>query len=995
MKNRLLNGLLVFLTVLFAGFAQAQDITGTVSDNSGPLPGASVVVKGTTNSASTDLNGKYAIKNAGANAVLVFSYIGLASQEVATAGKKVINVVLKDDQEKLKEVVVIGYGSVKKKDATGAVDLLSSKKFDNIAAISPAELLRGKVSGVQVTSSNGEPGASSTIRIRGNGSLRSGNGPLIVVDGVPLAGGNVTSGGADFNLGTSSAKDPLSFVNQNDIESISILKDASSTAIYGARGANGVIMITTKKGKSKVPEFSYNSSVTTGTYSSKFDMLSSNEFRNTAAGKLNDKGSDYNWKDAILQDSFAFNNDFAFSSSTDKSNTRFSIGTYNSTGLVKKTGLDKYTASFYNSNEFLDSRLKVETRLSYANVKDQRALITNNTGYIGNLLSAALVWNPTKSPYDISQPSGYSFIADDYINPFHLLEGFKNNGDLSKLLANVNTTVKLTKNLNYNLLVAIETSNSTVGQQANPDLRIKDFATATNPEDQKVYFGQAQINNDKQVNKTVEHYLTYNKSFSDNFNLNALVGYSFYDYRFNGNSLTSKGFAPTQRNLLENINGGIPTETRGASYDGLSETQSFYVRTSLNLYKRLNLDLTLRRDGSSKAGIGLKYGNFPSAGIAYKLISEKPGFINDLKIRGNYGKTGNIEIGRNISTSAFYYNGPLQAITVNNGNSNITWEKTTSSGVGVDFTLLKNRVSGSVDYFTRDTKDLILGLASTSGQPSPVGIRYENIDANLNNKGFEFGLNVKVVDTKDFGWDVSGNMAFLKNKVTGLGDNKDINVGAIHGQGLSDAYIQKVKNDYPLYNFYMAEFAGYNSAGKSLYINKDGSVVDKNPDAKIIDAQPLPTTTMGFNTTFRYKNLDLGTSFYGSFGNYIFNNTNVALFYKNQLGGKNVTPNAAFSEQSDSDANTPSTKYLEKGDFIRMGNITLGYTFANSLLEKIKIKSLRIYGNGSNLLLFTDYSGFDPEVDTNKSLNGVTSAGIEYLSYPRQKSFTFGLNVTF
>lgn len=272
---------------------------------------------------------------------------------------------------------------------------MSSKKFDNVAATTPGSLLQGKVAGVQITSTSGEPGAGVSIRVRGNGTLRSGNGPLIVVDGVPLAGGDVSAGGADLGLGSSSAKDPLSFINQNDIESMSILKDASSTAIYGARGANGVIIITTKKGKSKEPELTYSSSYQVSNFASKFDVLSPERFAQLSPAN-NQKGA-FRWKDEVLQQGSTMNHDLAYSSGTDKSNTRVSLGMNSTDGIVKNTGLDKYTATLFNSNDFFDGKVKLETRLSYSNVKDKRGLVANNSGFIGNLISSALYWNPTLS----------------------------------------------------------------------------------------------------------------------------------------------------------------------------------------------------------------------------------------------------------------------------------------------------------------------------------------------------------------------------------------------------------------------------------------------------------------------------------------------------------------------------------------------------------------------------------------------------------------------
>ncbi|WP_231847486.1 SusC/RagA family TonB-linked outer membrane protein [Flavobacterium branchiophilum] len=980
----------MFLTMVFTGFAQAQSVSGKISDSSGPLPGASVTVKGTTNSVQSDLDGNYAIKNVGNNAVLVFSYIGLKSQEINVAGKTVINVVLKDDKSELKEVVVIGYGSVKKKDATGAVDQISSKKFDNVSAPSPAEILRGKVAGVQVTSSNGEPGAAASIRIRGNGSLRSGNEPLIVIDGVPLAGGDVSSGGADMGLGGSSAKNPLSFINQNDIESMSILKDASSTAIYGARGANGVIVITTKKGKTKEPQLTFSTSVSTSKLSTDFDVLSTQRFAELAPTGSN-KGGSYNWKDAIMRSGFSFNNDVSYSSGTDKSSTRISLGSSQTEGIVKNTGMNKYTATLFNSNSFFNGNFTVETRINYANIQDERTLFSNNTGYIGNLMGAALYWNPTRSLYN---PNGTYYVeSEEYLNPLQLLDNYSNKTDLDKLIGNITSTVKLSKDLKYVFTFGIETSKGITKAQLLPTIAIKDVAVANNPQDGLVYRGQANLNTDVRVNKTFEHNFTYNKDFSDNFKLNAILGYSYYDYSSNGNATRGKGYNINQTNLVDNIEGGITSEFVSESYRGRVEMQSFFARTSLSLYKKMNVDLTVRRDGSSKPGLNNKYGNFGSIGLAYKLIENKEGSLNDLKIRGNFGTTGNAEFPRNSSTSfGQYYNTIF--VLANNPNQDLKWETTRSSGVGIDFTVLKSRLTGSMDYYVKETKDLIVANAPQSGQPSPQGVKFENLDGKLKNSGFELSLNYKILNQTDLTWDFSVNAAFLKNEISGL--TTTYNIGQVHGQGLSNAYVEQIKNGYPLYSYYLPNFVGYDASGNSLYLNPDGSTVGSTDALPMhVGKQPLPKTTLGFSTSVAYKNWDFSTSFYGSFGHYIYNNTSNALFNKSAFGFRNVTESVATSAQSIADSNKESTRYLEKGDFLRMGSLTIGYNFKADFLTKLKISSLRLYANGSNLLLFTNYSGFDPEVDTDKTVNSIPSAGIDYFSYPKAKTFAFGLNVTF
>ncbi|WP_395066066.1 SusC/RagA family TonB-linked outer membrane protein [Flavobacterium sp.] len=1001
MKNSLLKGLLVFLTMFFTGFAFAQNVTGKVTDGKSPLPGVSVTIKGTTNSQQTDLDGNFTIKNVGSDAVLVFTFIGLKTQEVKVAGKSNINVTMNEDLQELKEVVVIGYGSVKKKDATGAVDQLNAKNFDNVSATSPADLLRGKVSGVQVTSSSGEPGAASSIRIRGNSSIRSGNGPLIVVDGVPLDGGDISGGGDDL-LGTSSARNPLNFVNQNDIESMTILKDASSTAIYGSRGANGVIVITTKKGKSKEPQLNYSTSVTFSKFSSKLDVMDAGTFvRN---GGVDTGSRAYDWKDAVLRGGLTTNHDVSFTKSTDNSSTRLSFGASNTNGIVRNTGLDKYTFSLNNSNDFFGGNLKIDSKINYAAIKDDATLISNNAGFIGNLIGAALYWNPTNPIYDNS-PDGYynpgynspagAYGSDTYLNPVQLLDAYKDYTNTSKILGSIKSTLKLSKNLNYQFLFGVESSSSIRKSQLLPSIHIQNVAQATVPGSTTVKYGQSALINNNKFNKTFEHTLNYNKTFNDNFIFDALAGYSYYDYNADGSYSSGKGYNPDQVNLIDNIEGGLQNEFRVSSYRNRVELQSFYGRVNATIYKKFLVTATLRSDGSTKLGANNKYGSFPSVGLGYKIIEGKDGMLNALKLRGNFGVTGNQEFAANSAIGrAVYANNGAQTID-NSANANLKWETTRSYGVGLDFTVLKNRLSGSVDYFNRDTKDLIFPVPGASVQPGPNQNRYVNLEGNLINKGLEVGVNYKIINKGDFTWDFSANASFLKNQMKNFAGF--IQAGALNGQGLTNAYAQVVTNNEPIYSYYMYEFRGYAADGSSIYADAAGNDASLGLAAKkLVGKQGLPKMNLGFSTNVAYKSFDAAVSFYGAFGHYLYNNTANAYFFKGAFqGGRNVPEDVATSSQAQGDPNSPSTKYLEKGDFLRMGNLTFGYTFSGTTLEKLKIKSARFFVNGQNLLLFTKYSGFDPEVNTDKSLNGVPSAGIDYLSYPRSKAFALGLNVTF
>jgi TonB-linked SusC/RagA family outer membrane protein len=987
MKNSLQKGLMVFITMLCTSLIYSQDISGLVTDASGPLPGVSILVKGTKTETQTDFDGRFTIKNVGSDAVLVFTYIGLKTQEVGVGGKSTINVKMAQDQSQLNEVIVVGYGTSKKKDLTGAVDMLSSKQFDNVASPSPAQLLRGKVAGVQVTQSSGEPGAGVSIRVRGNTSIRSGNGPLIVVDGVPLDGGNISDSGADL-LGVSTAKNPLNFVNQNDIESITVLKDASSTAIYGSRGANGVIVITTKKGKSNVPELTYSTSMQFSDLSGDFKLLNGDEF--VAAGGKDSGSRTYNWEDAVLRSGFSTNHDVSFAKATENSNTRLSFGLNSTEGIVQNTGMDKYSASLYNSNDFFEGAIKIETRLSYTSIRDEATLIANNSGFIGNVIGSALYWSPTLPTYN---PDGtYKVVSDSYLNPVQLLNAYKDNTNTNKLLGSINTIWKIDNHFKYAFLFGVENSTSERKSQLAPTMIIQGVAEAAVPGSSsgEKKHGQANISRINRFNKTFEHTLSYNNSFSDNFNLDALAGYSYYSYDYDRNAASGKGYDSGQTNLIDNIEGGLQNEFRVSSDRNKVELQSYFARVNATIYKKLILTGTIRADGSSKFGTNNKYGYFPSLGLAYNIYSDKEGVLNNLKVRGNYGITGNQEFAANsaILKTAYGNNGALSV--VNNPNPNLKWETTTSYGVGIDFGILNNKLTGSLDYFQKDTQDLIYAFPPEASGPGPSDVRYANLDGNLVNTGFEVSLNYKIIDKEDLTWDVSGNVSFLDNEVKNFPDVFKAYTGELNGPGLSGAYAQVITNGYPAYSYELAEWEGFDAVtGKSIYANGGAK--------KILDKQPIPKINMGFSTSVTYKQFDASASFYGAFGHYIYNNTANALFFKGSLlsADKNVTPEVAASNQVKSDPNSASTQYLESGDFFRMGNITFGYTVESNFLQKIKIKSAHFFVSGNNLFVITPYSGFDPEVDTSKPIGGVPSAGIDYLAYPREKSFALGLNVTF
>lgn len=975
---------------------QEITINGTVKDESGaPLPGVNILIVGTNKGTQTDFDGNYSI-SVGSNAVLSFSYVGFKTKQVTVGSQRKIDIVLQEDASALDEVVVIGYGSTTKKDATGAVDAINARDLTTVSAINPGAALRGKIAGVQVSQTNGEPGGGLNIRIRGNSSVRGGNDPLIVVDGIPLSGGNVSAGGADIaGVGSSSAKSALNFINQEDIESITVLKDASSTAIYGSRGANGVVIITTKTGKTGAAKYEFSSNVGFATLRGDIDMMTSEQYaeRVSTLGLSQDfGGSGYDWKDTLLQTGVTTNYNLGVTFGNESSQNRLSMGINDVEGIVKNTGLQRYSLNFDNKSLAFDEFLSINTKVSVSQIEDQSENTTDNAGFIGNIIGVGLYWNPTR---DLYNPDGsVNVVSDTYLNPADYLNSYDDETSTTRILASVAPTLKLTDDLSFNMVVGVDYSTSERFSSLLPTFNLQGFYNRSNPNGDDNLGGFAAINSITRFNKTFENYFSYNKNVSDNFSFKALLGYSYYDYNVKGNFISARDFNPNQTNLIDNIEGGLATETRTSSFRSRNELQSFYGRVETTIHKNLLVNASLRIDGSTRPASSEKYGTFPAIGVAYKFIEDSEGSVSNLKLRLNYGITGNQEFDNNSALFVGQYNNTLFNATTNVNNS-LKWETTTSYGAGVDYALFNNRVSGSLDFFLKETTDLIFPTDPAGGVPGASIKRFINLDGTLENSGVEFSVNYDAINKENLAFSVGANISYLANKMKDFGRTEF--TGGLHGQGLSGSQVQIIKDGESLFTYYTKEWAGFDANGLSQFVRTDGSITDLSdaPDKLLSGKSGLPDFNIGFNTNLRYKKFDFTTSWYGQFGHYIYNNTANAYFYASAFnGGRNMPYSYVSSGQSASDVATPSTLYLEKGDFFRLGDIGLGYNFDT---EKMKyINGLRIFFNGTNLLTITDYSGFDPDVSTAKSnSNGVPSAGIDYLGYPNSKSFTFGLNVKF
>ncbi|MRX62782.1 SusC/RagA family TonB-linked outer membrane protein [Maribacter luteus] len=1020
MKISLLRSFLLIGAFLCFGWAQAQEVSGTVSDANGPLPGASVVEKGTTNGTQTDFDGNFTI-NVGENATLVISYVGFSTTEIAVNGKTNIAVTLTEDAQALEEVIIIGYGTTTVKDATGSVSSVTSKDFNQGVISSPEQLIQGKTSGVQISQSSGEPGAGIALRIRGTGSVRGNNSPLFVIDGVPVSNESVSASAADVGVGSGGAKNPLNFLNPSDIESMSILKDASATAIYGSRGANGVVVITTKSGKGGGTDgqWGFSSTLNISKSADRYDLLTSEEF--VARGGANLGGST-DWQDYLFRTSASTDNNLSYSRNYGSGNIRATFGYSKQFGIIENTDLERITGRVNWNQRFLNDKLKVGLQTTVSRINDKAPFISRTSGSTGDLLAATYYSNPTRN----ADPN--SSAAPDR-NPANLLAYYDDNTHTDRFLGNLSLDYSFTDELSAKLNLGIDTSESTRGQVAGPQILALDNGAQDN--------GRASVSNLDTQNNLMEITVNYNKKY-DNSHLEALVGYSFQDFNRKGQNILGQGYNTSDlngivstteqtynatRNLASNYQGyGIGTfqdepdagdqfrilglfpdinQSTGNlpnipinafsvdTFDYTDELQSFFGRLNYTLYDKYLFTATFRADGSSKFGGNNQYGYFPSAAFAWKLNQED--FVNEevfstLKLRLSWGITGNQD---GLGYGNFVNRTRWDALGIDAGsqlsspatsevafaNPDLKWEETAQYGLGIDFGFGNDRFTGNIDVYRKETTDILLNLPAV--QPATSPFVFQNVDGTILNQGIELGLDYDIVRKENFTWNTNFNISYNQNELQDY-NGPNLQAGNLYGQGLSGSTSQILTNGKPLYTY-------------NLRLVDENYNVDANPT--ILDKSGLPKVISGLSTSVNYKNWDASLFFSGQFGFYVYNNTANALFASPQIGSRNNLKSVVDNGITLS-ATNPSTFFLEKGDFVRLQTASISYNVP--LSGDGLFKSMRFSAIGQNLFLITDYSGLDPEVSTSDiPANGLPSASIDYLSYPRPRTISFGFNVTF
>jgi iron complex outermembrane receptor protein len=977
-KSLRLLSLLVALFLFQTTFSQST-ITGTVTDRSGKaVSGVTVTVKGGSAATQTDDAGRFSIAAPG-TATLVFSSIGYSTLEVAVGNRTVIPVTLETQESSLNEIVVIGYGTTRRRDLTGAVASVKSKDFNQGVVNSPDQLLQNKVPGLEITNNSGQPGSATTIKIRGNNSIRANNNPLYVIDGVPLDGRTARPSltfGAGLDFGATPESNPLLYLNPNDIAQIDILKDASASAIYGSRGANGIIAITTKKGGvgTKV-EFNTNWGVATG-YMKKYKVLSAGQFREFAKGKF-DSSASVDALDEITQHKVSQNYSLALSGGNDKGKFRVSFLGSQNNGLIDKSYLTKYLGNFSGQYKFIDDRLSIDFGVIAGHTTESMALVSNTPGAGGNLISWTLNWNPTKS---FTTSNGlFSNASNSIPNPLAVIAGFNDVADVNVFLANISATAKLTKKIDYKFLYAI---NHGAGKRnTNFDGWVDGIQGVSGS-------GFAAISDATLTSQTFTHTLNYGTDFSHALHFDAIVGYEYWKTDFSNSTVSATQFNTNldqgtrikvpYTSFFQNASKQFPVTTY---VDPTTEIQSVFGRVNFNSQNKYYLTGTIRADGSNKFGKNNRYGYFPSVGAKWAVSNESffgKGFLNNLAVRASWGITGNQEFPSGAALEQFS-SGSYNSIGQSNvANPDLKWEKTTQYNFGLDYAFLSNRIYGSIDYYHKNTTDLL--FQDVAIQPAPASIFFINLPANLLNQGVEFSIGADILQHRAVDWNASFNIAYNKNKLTNF--SRTIPTGKVNGQGVSGTLAQVITNGQPVNEYYLKPFNGFDQSGQQM--------IGNDP---VFKGDPNPHYIFGFSNTLRYKRLSFVLNAGGASGYLIYNNTfNTVTNISNIQKGQNVDVSAIGSAESTNSGVVASSRYLESGNYLKLRNATLTYTFGKT---GNYVKNLSVYVSGTNLFVITKFTGFDPEVNIDKNNNNYPSRSIEFIPYPTPRILSFGINWTF
>ena len=976
------------------GGAADRMITGQVIGEDGaPLPGVSILIKGTGIGTATDVDGRYSLSvpTEHEQGVLVISFIGYTTQEVPIADKSVIDIRMTPEIHELEQVVVVGYGTVKKRDITGSVSSVKGELIDAYPAGDVMQSLTGRAAGVEIVQNTGAPGATVSVRIRGTNSIRGDNEPLYVVDGFPLSG-------QPANL------------NNSDIESIEILKDASATAIYGSRGANGVVIITTKTGRSGQPQVDFETSYSVQTLRKKLELMNATEYAQLfniqadndniapyfTQDQINNFGQGTDWQDIVFRSAPIYRSSLTINGGSET--TRFSVGgsVFQQEGIIPGSDFNRYSLRSKIDHEISN---KLTLQLSTILTHSASGRKDSQSGSRGtSMANSAITAPPTAAPYnddgtinDIS--TVHPFVVPDMLNPLYFIEEESTKVRENIVFANAAFIYEPVRNLSIKISGGIENTDGRTDIFRSREFRNSD--------------GIAEIRDGKFTSLLSENTISYNNTFNDRHAVSAVAGYTYQHFQNEGFEARSQGF-------LSNV---FATSNLGAASTPGIPQSSFAESTLLSWLGRVNysfddkylLTASFRADGSSRFSEGSKWGHFPSVAAAWRLSQEnflkENRFISDLKLRASWGLTGSQAI------SAYATLNRLEAGNTVFGNSlyvtfapgttlpaDLKWETTEQFDVGLDLGLLDDRVILSADYFVKNTRDLlnVVRLPSSMGFSQTI----QNV-GEVQNSGVELSLNAHVVNTRNINWSINANATFLKNSVTKLAGGVDILTNNVSVLILNDN-VGILREGRPIGQFFGYIEDGYTDQGRIKYrdLTGDGAVT---ADDKTYIGNPNPDMIFGFNSNLSYKNFELGVFLQGTVGNDIFNASSApsTLDYGQGLNGPKdlltdhwtpENPDAKYPKISRQASVEVSDRFVEDGSYLRLKNIQLAYNIPVQDMEINWIRRFQVYVSGQNLLTATKYSWWDPEVNS-RGLG--TNRGIDHFSYPTSKSFTVGIRAGF
>ena len=994
-----------------------KQITGKVTDESGAaLPGTSVSIKGTSKGTTTDATGTYSINVADNAVTLVFSFTGYNSQEIVVGNRSMIDIQMKSNNQSLDEVIVVGYGQVRKSDLTASVASVKAADIKSIVPTSLEQGLAGRATGVVVTQASGAPGGAVTVRVRGPNSVSSGSEPLYVIDGIPIYSDNEASGSGGDRVSSNA----LAAINPSDIESMEILKDASGTAIYGSRGSNGVILITTKRGKAGITKIDYEGSQSFLTVAKKLDMMNGTQYagyqnlraasRGQSAPFSNPSqfGQGVNWQDQILRTGSIMNHQLSFSGGSEKTQFLVSGGYFKENGIVKSTDFERFSLRVNIDSKFLNDKVRLGVS-SLISKTGQNAIPTDRNGPGGAIISAlgqssiGPIYNPDGS-YNLQSYDGRFLL-----NPLAEVQEIIDRDNGLRFLGTTYLQFELAKNLYFKTSLGIDLTNN------NRETYYSDQTRLGRERNRSYELGYRNI-----TNVLNENILSYSKTFGKS-HIDAIGGYTYQTdnnrfARTSSNSFTNNGYD------VNNIQDGV-TFLQPFSSKPNWVLQSFLARVNYSLMDKYLLTLTMRRDGSTKFGANNKWANFPSVAFAWKLkeeafMKEIPA-ISDAKLRLSYGITGNSQIptGRSSASLAgdnYLVNGAVVAGVRETrvANPDLRWETTKMANFGLDLGFMNGKLTASFDYFNNTTTDLLLNVALAPSTGFQTALQNSGT---LNNKGFEASIGYNVINTKDFRWDVKLDASTVKNEIIDLAGSPPFYSFTVSHLGPEGSYVAVGK---PLGGWYGYDYVGIwkstdeiknnpsiegiDKPGYPRYRDVDGNKKIDNADRTYL-GDPNPNFIWGFNSSFTYKNFDFSFFFRGSHGGKIRN----LQASEHADGVGNYNQYAIVATDSWTPANTSASRpivdatrefasffrrssfFIEDGSFVRLVNTQIGFKVPTNKY----LRSARVYVSGQNLLTFTKYTGFDPEV-SNGGQNPL-NRGDDYDAYPRARRFTVGLQLGF